>query len=281
MSKPLKPRRGTTAENNAFVGEAYEVTYDTDKNTLVCRDGLTAGGFPLAKEEEVSSLDSTLRAFIAQEVAKAMAAANAAQSSADAAQSSLIDYFPLDASEMITGTPKVQHSQFASGTLPSTTSYRALNFTDKNGTVVNRLLSYVNINGSAGISIGTNNYKGDGGLKALGVSINEDGTPYFTAGGNDILAEDALVKQANKGYMRLTNGLLLHWGYVTSTTQVVTINFSPAFSSITSYVCIPFSAIGGDSSNYNPNIVRSSASKATFNSMIGKAASGFYIAIGY
>lgn len=87
MSKPLKPRRGTTAEQNAFVGEAYEVTYDTDKNTLVCRDGLTAGGFPLAHEAEVvakvSSLDSTLRGLIAEEVAKAMSAAIAAQSSAD------------------------------------------------------------------------------------------------------------------------------------------------------------------------------------------------------
>lgn len=72
MSKPLKPRRGTTAENNAFVGEAYEVTYDTDKSTLVCRDGLTAGGFPLAKEEEVSSLDASLRALIAEEVAKCL-----------------------------------------------------------------------------------------------------------------------------------------------------------------------------------------------------------------
>ena len=70
MSKPLKPRRGTTAESKAFVGEAYEVTYDTDKNTLVCRDGLTAGGFPLAHEDDVASLDSTLRAFIAEEVAK-------------------------------------------------------------------------------------------------------------------------------------------------------------------------------------------------------------------
>ncbi|MBR5184888.1 MAG: hypothetical protein IKW19_01190 [Akkermansia sp.] len=65
MSKPLKPRRGTTAENNAFVGEAYEVTYDTDKNTLVCRDGLTVGGSPLAKEKEV-------RALIAEEVAKCL-----------------------------------------------------------------------------------------------------------------------------------------------------------------------------------------------------------------
>ena len=55
MSKPLKPRRGTTAEQNAFVGEAYEITYDTDKNTLVCRDGLTAGGFPLAKEADLNT----------------------------------------------------------------------------------------------------------------------------------------------------------------------------------------------------------------------------------
>lgn len=66
MSKPLKPRRGTTAENNAFVGESYEVTYDTDKNTLVCRDGLTVGGFPLAQEGDIEAL----RAFIAEEVAK-------------------------------------------------------------------------------------------------------------------------------------------------------------------------------------------------------------------
>ena len=56
MSKPLKPRRGTTAEQNAFVGEAYEITYDTDKNTIVCRDGKTPGGFPLAKSTELEVL---------------------------------------------------------------------------------------------------------------------------------------------------------------------------------------------------------------------------------
>lgn len=93
MSKPLKPRRGTTAENNAFVGEAYEVTYDTDKNTLVCRDGLTAGGFPLATEGEVttqlSSLDTSIRAVIAEEVAK---------------------YLPLDGSQPMTGRLQLPHS---------------------------------------------------------------------------------------------------------------------------------------------------------------------------
>ncbi len=74
MSKPLKPRRGTTAEHASFIGEEHEVTYDTDKQTLVTHDGLTAGGFPLAHEADVaaqvSSLDSTLRALIAEEVAK-------------------------------------------------------------------------------------------------------------------------------------------------------------------------------------------------------------------
>ena len=90
MSKPLKPRRGTTAGNNAFVGEAYEVTYDTDKNTLVCRDGLTAGGFPLAKEGDVSSLDSTLRAFIAEEVGDAASEASSQLSSLDSTLRALI-----------------------------------------------------------------------------------------------------------------------------------------------------------------------------------------------
>lgn len=70
MSKPLKPRRGTTAEHNTIVGEAYEITYDTDKNTLVAHDGMSVGGFPLAKEEDVSSASEVLRAFIAEEVAK-------------------------------------------------------------------------------------------------------------------------------------------------------------------------------------------------------------------
>lgn len=72
MSKPLKPRRGTTAEHASFIGEAYEVTYDTDKHTLVMHDGLTAGGFPLARADEVAAKD-----------AEQDAAISAAQSSAD------------------------------------------------------------------------------------------------------------------------------------------------------------------------------------------------------
>lgn len=77
-SKPLKPKRGTTAQNNAYTGEAYEVTLDTDKKTLVVHDGLTAGGFPLARADEVVAKD-----------AQQDAAITAAQSSADEKVSAL------------------------------------------------------------------------------------------------------------------------------------------------------------------------------------------------
>ena len=48
MSKRIQLRRGTTAEANAFTGAVGEVTVDTDKDTVVVHDGVTAGGHPVA-----------------------------------------------------------------------------------------------------------------------------------------------------------------------------------------------------------------------------------------
>ena len=67
-SKYLKPRRGSTAEHSTFKGEAYEITFDTDKKTVVAHDGLTMGGFPLAHEATVTQVDSELRNLIDQKV---------------------------------------------------------------------------------------------------------------------------------------------------------------------------------------------------------------------
>lgn len=50
MAFALKLRRGTTAQHASFVGLEGEVTVDTDKDTLVLHDGVTAGGHPMAKE---------------------------------------------------------------------------------------------------------------------------------------------------------------------------------------------------------------------------------------
>jgi len=55
MSTQIQRRRGTTAEHLTFTGAAGELTVDTDKNTVVVHDGITAGGNPLAASTHVHS----------------------------------------------------------------------------------------------------------------------------------------------------------------------------------------------------------------------------------
>jgi hypothetical protein len=55
MANALQLRRGTTTQHNTFTGLAGEVTVDTDKETVVVHDGSTAGGFPLAKESDITA----------------------------------------------------------------------------------------------------------------------------------------------------------------------------------------------------------------------------------
>jgi hypothetical protein len=46
MPKQVRLRRGTTAQHASFTGAEGEMTYDTDKKTIVVHDGATAGGRP-------------------------------------------------------------------------------------------------------------------------------------------------------------------------------------------------------------------------------------------
>lgn len=56
MSIEVKLRRGTTTAHSSFTGAIGEITIDTDKNTVVVHDGVTAGGHPLPTSG--SSVDS-------------------------------------------------------------------------------------------------------------------------------------------------------------------------------------------------------------------------------
>ena len=60
MATQLTLRRGTTAQHSTFTGAAGEITVDTDKKTVVVHDGVTAGGKPLLKAEQVSAFGLTL-----------------------------------------------------------------------------------------------------------------------------------------------------------------------------------------------------------------------------
>ena len=59
MSTQLKLRGGTTAEHSTFTGAAREVTVDTDKNTLIVHDGVTAGGIEILNVNSASALSLT------------------------------------------------------------------------------------------------------------------------------------------------------------------------------------------------------------------------------
>lgn len=57
MPTAIQRRRGTTAQHASFTGLVGEITVDTDKKTAVVHDGATAGGFPLARADQLSASD--------------------------------------------------------------------------------------------------------------------------------------------------------------------------------------------------------------------------------
>ena len=55
MARKLRPRKGTTGQNNAYTGLSAEITIDTTKNTIVVHDGVTVGGHPLTTAAETTT----------------------------------------------------------------------------------------------------------------------------------------------------------------------------------------------------------------------------------
>jgi hypothetical protein len=58
MPTVLQFRRGTTAQNNSFVGAAGELSVDTDLEVIRVHDGATTGGFALVGANAVQTLAS-------------------------------------------------------------------------------------------------------------------------------------------------------------------------------------------------------------------------------
>jgi hypothetical protein len=51
MTKQVQIRRGTTTQHNSFTGAIAELSYDTDKKTIIAHDGSTVGGIELARKD--------------------------------------------------------------------------------------------------------------------------------------------------------------------------------------------------------------------------------------
>lgn len=52
MATQVQHRRGSTAQHATFTGAIGEITVDTTKKTAVIQDGSTAGGIPLARDDQ-------------------------------------------------------------------------------------------------------------------------------------------------------------------------------------------------------------------------------------
>lgn len=68
MSKQVQIRGDTTAAIATKAGVQREVWFDTDKNTLVCCDGVTLGGHPLATAADLAALSLPFFALTVVEV---------------------------------------------------------------------------------------------------------------------------------------------------------------------------------------------------------------------
>ena len=55
MATQVQLRRGNTAQTSTFTGATAEITIDTDKEVVVVHDGVTAGGYPLARESALTA----------------------------------------------------------------------------------------------------------------------------------------------------------------------------------------------------------------------------------
>lgn len=65
MPTQVQFRRGTTAQNNSFIGAAGEISVNTSNNTIRVHDGVTAGGYELARRGNVSVLTTGTSAELA------------------------------------------------------------------------------------------------------------------------------------------------------------------------------------------------------------------------
>ena len=101
MATQVQFRRGTTAQTSTFTGATAEITIDTDKEVVVVHDGVTAGGYPLARESALTAnVASITGAFNTANAA--FTTANSAGSYANsaflvansAASINISDYFP-------------------------------------------------------------------------------------------------------------------------------------------------------------------------------------------
>lgn len=224
MAKPLRPKRGTTAKNDAFVGLASEITVDTEKHSIRVHDGVTAGGHALATEADLATVRD-----------EAQASASAAQASASAAQATAE-----------AALPKI------GGTMTGAISYTGTVFAKKSnnsGTLV--LLgggdwdngSYLQLCGSENSS-SPSEFLLQSRLNGNNISFRGTNSGSLTWGAGDVSVVSSYT-HGDTGCIRYSNGLQICWGDVTATTSGKDVTYTQPFLTPWSRILISQTAGNG------------------------------------
>ena len=275
--------RFDASRSNSIYGNSSHVTPETSK--------MLFGVWAIAASQQPIP-DATVEGIISE---LGIASNNAIEANAKAEEAiDGLDNVVHSTGDTMTGPLTLEEGDFGghirlkqmgheSGSVPSEAQYTTIAWCDKNGAEIGRIMGFMNLTGQGGITMRYANADGTYG-PSFAVGTNADDTGFCTYDGKKLVTVESSSFTNNKGYIKFTNGLLIHWvqGTVTNN-QVVTANFSPAFSSVTSYVVVATGRYSGSDYNWNPNVVRKSASQAQFNTMIGTVANNAagFIAIGY
>ena len=113
MAKLLKLRRGTTTQHGSFTGAEGEVTVDTDKETLVVHDGLTAGGHPVAAEDMANVTAANIKGRLGSTLTNTEINSSAAIGLSKLATGALPSGITIAAANIVQGT--ITNGQINSG----------------------------------------------------------------------------------------------------------------------------------------------------------------------
>ena len=102
MAIQIQLRQGTTTEHNTFTGAVGEVTVDTTKKTLVVHDGVTAGGTPLLKADQLVDSTTTVKGVI--ELATQSEVNNGTETTLAVTPATLSNTFPIQTKVALNAT---------------------------------------------------------------------------------------------------------------------------------------------------------------------------------
>ena len=269
MAKPLRPKRGTTAKNDAFVGLASEITIDTEKHSIRVHDGVTAGGHALATDADLATVRATANeaktnADIAQTTA------DTAKTSAEAAQASADACLPLSGGTM-TGTIKTTQGLALA---QDTTS----NYTGVYGGTAHNTGAYLGLYGKDNTSAGMFTLASSDGTTTNRLQGHLNGK--LTWCGKDIICVESW-RSGDNWYRKYSDGWIEQGGLITVTGASRTCNLNIAMTTTNYTVVTTYQ--GNDGADYS--IIVKERSTTAFTTVGGQGGSNnryiLYYACGY